>query len=103
MSLQNLSGEINRLSENIEEIFMAFSTEFPKMLTVTHSSSLDELMSALSTLRVENDQSSKTEKTFFANYLEKYTNMFAELNDEINELSKINTHIESITIDSEEM
>ena len=66
MSLQNLSGEINRLSENIEEIFMAFSTEFPKMLTVTHSSSLDELMSALSTLRVENDQSSKTEKTFFA-------------------------------------
>lgn len=103
MSLQNLSGEINRLSENIEEIFMAFSTEFPKMLTVTHSSSLDELMSALSTLRVENDQSSKTEKTFFANYLEKYTNMFAELNDEINELSKINTHIESITNDSEEM
>lgn len=103
MNLKNLSIEIQRLSGTIEEIFIAFSTEFPKLLGVTHSSSLDELMSTLNTLKTENELSSKTESSFFNNYEEKYSALFADLNKEIQNLTNINKQITDITNDSEEM
>ncbi len=103
MNLQNLSLEIQRLSNEIEEIFIAFSTEFPQLLGVTHSSSLDDMMNTLNTLKKENELSSKTETSFFSNYGEKYSALFTDLNKEISNLTEINKQITSITNDSEEM
>lgn len=103
MDLQNLSAEIYRLSNHIEDIFVSFSKEFPKLLGENRSSSLDELMSTLETLKNENDLSAKTETNYFGNFGEKYSVLFKDLNSKIENLSHINEQITNITNDSEEM
>ena len=58
MDLKNISFDIQQISEKIEEIFIDFSKEFPKLLNSTKSSSFDELSNALESLKTENSLSS---------------------------------------------
>lgn len=103
MDLKNLSFDIQQISDRIEDIFVDFSKEFPKLLNSTKSSSFDELTGALETLKTENSLSSKTESSFFNNYGEKYSFLFEALNKEIENLTDIDNQITNITNDSEEM
>ena len=103
MDLKNISFDIQQISERIEEIFIDFAKEFPKLLNSTKSSSFDELSNALESLKTENSLSSKTESSFFDNYGEKYSFLFEALNKETESLSDIDSQITNITNDSEEM
>ena len=103
MDLKNISFDIQQISERIEEIFIDFAKEFPKLLNSTKSSSFDELSNALESLKTENSLSSKTESSFFDNYGEKYSFLFEALNKETESLTDIDNQITNITNDSEEM
>lgn len=103
MNLQNLSTEVQSQSKTIEEVFMNFSMEFPQLLDSGKSSSLDDLLETLDTLEKENSLSSRTETSHFHGYEEKYSGLFSDLNEKIQNLSQINTDISHIKNDSEEM
>lgn len=103
MNLQHLSNEIQLQSKTIEEVFINFSTEFPQLLGSGKNSSLDDLLDTLQTLENENILSARTEKSYFTDYEEKYSSLFADLNQKIENLSQINNDISHIKNDSEEM
>ena len=103
MNLKHLSAEIHHQSKTIEDVFMNFSMEFPQLLGSGKSSTLDTLLETLQSLEDENNRSTRTETSYFTNYEDKYADLFANLNQKIQNLSQINTDISHIKDDSEEM
>ena len=103
MNLKHLSAEIHHQSQTIEDVFMNFSMEFPQLLGSGKSSTLDTLLETLQSLEDENNRSTRTETSYFTNYEDKYADLFANLNQKIQNLSQINTDISHIKDDSEEM
>ncbi|AEE15563.1 hypothetical protein [Treponema brennaborense] len=103
MNIRNLSSQIESISTQIEDIFITLSTEFPKLIGSSHSGSLDELLALLKELEIANRKASASENTYFADYDEKYTALFDQLNVKVENLHRINEQIARIKNNSEEM
>lgn len=103
MNIKQFAANIQKQSEKIENIFLSFSDEFPKLLGITKSSSISALLDTLNDLESENKLSTKTEQGCFNNYNEKYSKLLESLNSKLQDLSSINDSINIITNDSEEL
>jgi hypothetical protein len=103
MEIQNILSDIQKNSTQLENIFITLADKFPNLLNRKGGTALEKLQDLLEKLKKENDSSVIQEKSFFDNFGENYTTLFDELNLKLKDLTNLNSQVQIIKEDSEEL
>ena len=103
MNNTEIRTKIKDYSSQIEKNFMLLSDKFPTLLNKQGGTSLEELRDVLTRIGEGNSESNSKEKDLFSGYSSKYNNLFEQLNQRIQDLEEVNSHVKDIKSDSEEM
>ena len=103
MNNTEIRTKIKDYSSQIEKNFMLLSDKFPMLLNKQGGTSLEELRDVLSRIGDGNAESNLKEKDLFSGYSNKYNSLFEQLNQRIQDLEEVNSHVKDIKSDSEEM
>ena len=103
MNNTEIRTKIKDYSSQIERNFMLLSDKFPTLLNKQGGTSLEELRDVLTKMGEGNTASNSKEKDLFSGYSNKYNSLFEQLNQRIQDLEEVNSHVKDIKSDSEEM
>ena len=103
MNNTEIRTKIKDYSSQIERNFMLLSDKFPTLLNKQGGTSLEELRDVLTKIGEGNTASNSKEKDLFSGYSNKYNSLFEQLNQRIQDLEEVNSHVKDIKSDSEEM
>ncbi|MCQ2610772.1 MAG: hypothetical protein MJ169_03400 [Treponema sp.] len=103
MIVEDIQSRINDYSSRTETLFLTLAEKFPLLLNKQENSSMDSLLQMFKSLDELNRANTTEENQFFANYGDKYNNLFDSLNAKIEDLSKVNDQVKKIKDNSEEM
>lgn len=103
MEISETISQINEISNKSEQIFLQLGNLFPSLLNRDAGTSLQALGKMFSSLRESDAKSKEKEKVLFTDYAAKYNPLFNQLNEKIEDLSKLDKMIAEIKEDSEQM
>lgn len=103
MEIQNILSDIQKNNIQLENIFITLAEIFPNLLNKKGGTALEKLQDLLEKLKIENNSSVIQEKSFFDNFGENYTILFDELNRKLKDLTNLNSQVQIIKEDSEEL
>lgn len=103
MEISETISRINEISSKSEQIFLQLGNLFPSLLNRDGGTSLQALRKMFSKLHDSDENSKGKEKVLLTDYAGKYGPLFNQLNEKIEDLSKLDKMIAEIKEDSEQM
>lgn len=103
MEISETISRINEISSKSEQIFLQLGNLFPSLLNRDGGTSLQALRKMFPKLHDSDENSKGKEKVLLTDYAGKYGPLFNQLNEKIEDLSKLDKMIAEIKEDSEQM